>query len=87
MIAKEFPDIVKLKTIGKTWNEKPIKLLELDARKYMETLGIQGIKPPSAEEKAKTRVALAKAQEEAEKKIEEMSEEELLEHNEDNTRT
>lgn len=86
MIAKEFPEVAKLKKIGQTWQERHLKVLELDARKLMRTRGVKPMEGPSAAEKASNHVALIQAQEEAQKKIEEMSQEELLEHNEDNMR-
>lgn len=86
MIVKEFPDVAKLTSIGQTWQERKLKVLELDARKLMGERGVKPIEGPTAAEKKSNRVALLQAQEDAQKKIEEMSQEELLEHNEDNMR-
>ena len=38
-LAKEFPDIVKARSIGKTWQDRDIMLIELDARDMMEKRG------------------------------------------------
>jgi hypothetical protein len=35
MLAKEFPDIIKLKEIGKTHEDRPMMAIELDARALM----------------------------------------------------
>ena len=32
MMASEFPDIVTIKSIGKTWEGRDINMIELDAR-------------------------------------------------------
>lgn len=61
-------------------------MLELDARQLMKSRGVDPIKGLSAAERASKHVALVAAQDEANKKIEEMTQEELLEHNEDNMR-
>lgn len=34
-IAVEFPDVVKLKTIGTSWQERPLYMLEIDARDFL----------------------------------------------------
>jgi galactitol-specific phosphotransferase system IIB component len=38
-LAKEFPDIIKTRSIGKTWQDRDIMLIELDARDMMEKKG------------------------------------------------
>lgn len=38
-LTKEFPDIVKSRSIGKTWQDRDIMLIELDARDMMEKKG------------------------------------------------
>jgi len=86
MIAKEFPEVAKLKSIGTTWKDRKLKVLELDARKLMKSKGVKAIEGSSDKDKANHRVALVAAQDEAQKKVEEMTQEELLEHNEDNMR-
>lgn len=35
MLEKEFPDIITIKTIGKTWEGRPIEVIQLDARSMM----------------------------------------------------
>jgi hypothetical protein len=52
----------------------------------MKSRGVAPIKGLSEAERASAHVALVVAQDEANKKIEEMTQEELLEHNEDNMR-
>jgi len=58
MIAKEFPDVAKLKTIGKTWKERKLQVLELDARQLMKSRDVKPIEGPTAAEKASNHVAL-----------------------------
>ena len=41
MLEKEFPDIITLKDIGKTWEGRPITLIQLDARNLMESKGVK----------------------------------------------
>lgn len=65
MIAKEFPDVAKLKSIGTTWKDRKLKVLELDARKLMKSKGIKVIEGASEEDKKNHRVALVQAQDEA----------------------
>ena len=48
-------------------------MLELDARALMQTRGVKAIEGPTAAEKATNHVAFLQAQEDAVKKIEEMS--------------
>ena len=38
-LAKEFPDIIKTRSIGKTWQDRDIMVIELDARDMMEKKG------------------------------------------------
>lgn len=61
MIAKEFPDIAKIKSIGTTWKDRKMKVLELDARKLMKSKGVKEIEGASAQDKANHRVALVAA--------------------------
>jgi hypothetical protein len=61
MIAKEFPDVAKLKSIGTTWKDRKMKVLELDARKFMKSKGIKVIEGASEEDKKNHRVALVAA--------------------------
>ena len=53
MLASEFSDIVTLKTIGKTWNDRPIQVIELDARTYMANKKVEVAKPLSKDDEAK----------------------------------
>jgi len=53
MIVKEFPDVAKLTSIGQTWQERKLKVLELDARKLMGERGVKPIEGPTAAEKKK----------------------------------
>jgi hypothetical protein len=39
-LQKEFPDIVKTRSIGKTWQDRDMMLIELDAREMMNKKGI-----------------------------------------------
>jgi len=73
MIAKEFPEVAKLKSIGTTWKNRKLKVLELDARELMKEKGVKVLEGPSAADKASHRVALVAAQDEAQKKVEEMT--------------
>ena len=41
MLEKEFPDIITIKTIGKTWEGRPIEVIQLDARSMMQGKGIE----------------------------------------------
>jgi hypothetical protein len=52
MIASEFSDIITLKTIGHSWNDRPIQVIELDARNYMATHKVEVNKPLSTEQVA-----------------------------------
>ena len=61
MIAKEFPDIAKIKSIGTTWKDRKMKVLELDSRKLMKSKGVKEIEGASAKDKANHRVALVAA--------------------------
>ena len=38
-IKEEFPDIVKIKSIGKSWEGRDINMLEIDARDHYGTTG------------------------------------------------
>jgi len=52
----------------------------------MRSLGVEPPEQLSPEDKAKTQAKLAQTKKEADKKIDDMSDEELLNHNEDNMR-
>lgn len=43
-ISQEFPDVIKLGSIGQTWENREITYLELDARQAMIA---KGVKPAS----------------------------------------
>ena len=74
-LAKEFPDIIKTRSIGKTWQDRDIMLIELDARDMMEKRGYK------LSQVNQTKMSLAeKAKQED---INKLSSEELMEHNED----
>lgn len=74
-LSKEFPDIVKSRSIGKTWQDRDIMVLELDARDMMEKKGYK----LSAVNQTKMSLAQKAKQEDVNK----LSSEELMEHNED----
>ena len=75
-LEKEFPEVIKVRSIGSSWQDRQIKVIELDARSVMEQ---KGIEPNVFEHDTKAKNgSLAQK-----KKIEEFSQEELLEHNED----
>ena len=73
MIAKEFPEIITLKTIGQTWNERPIQVLELDARAYMTTKKVEVTKPLTKEETDKKQQALLQVEADRVKNIDDMT--------------
>lgn len=50
----------------------------------MKSIGVNPPDPPTAEEKATKQAALVQAKKDADKKIDEMSEEELIDYNHDN---
>lgn len=39
-LEKEFPDIISTRSIGNTWEGRPMRIIEMDARKLMESKGI-----------------------------------------------
>ena len=63
-VVKEFPEIVRLETIGTTWQQRPIQMLVLDARAYAAEQQRQAVSNKEA-----------LAQEEGEKKSESQTEE------------
>jgi hypothetical protein len=36
-LAKEFPDVISLSTIGQTWEKRDLTLITLDARKFVNS--------------------------------------------------
>ena len=40
ILEREFPDIIKTFSIGKTWQEREMMMIQLDARDLMESKGI-----------------------------------------------
>jgi len=40
-LAKEFSDIISVRSIGNTWEGRPINIIELDARELMKSKGIE----------------------------------------------
>lgn len=36
-IEKDFPDVVKVYSIGETYQKRPINVIELDAKKWLES--------------------------------------------------
>ena len=99
-IQKDFPDIIKTYSIGQSWQERDIRVIELDARHFLQSKGIEEL---IANEKTavatnatgmnstanatSTAQANATSQSEDSKDVADLSEEELLERNEDITRT
>ena len=75
MIASEFSDIVTLKTIGKTWNDRPIQVLELDARSYMANKKVEVVQPLTKDGEAKKAAALIQTETDKVKNIDEMTSE------------
>lgn len=53
-IQQEFPDVVKLGSIGQTWEGREITYLEVDARQFLIN---KGVKPASAENPIKVQMA------------------------------
>jgi murein tripeptide amidase MpaA len=43
-LARDFPEIIKVRSIGKTWENRDIKMLEIDARDH---LGLDLLKKPA----------------------------------------
>jgi hypothetical protein len=41
MLANEFPEIVSMHSMGKTWEGRDINYLSLDARQMMEDKGVK----------------------------------------------
>ena len=75
MIASEFSDIVTLKTIGKTWNDRPIQVLELDARAYMANKKVEVTAPLNKDQEAKKAAALVQTETDKVKNIDDMTSE------------
>lgn len=96
-LAKEFPDIIKVYSIGDTWQQRPIQVIELDARKLMEMKGVVEDVEVTQDDVAKASTALKKEKatktvsltetveekKEKSKSVDELSEYELIERNED----
>lgn len=76
-LKDDFPDLITIRSIGKTWQDRDIQVITLDARKLMESKGVKpaSFKPINSQELAE----LKKKREDAD----ELSDMELLEKNED----
>lgn len=74
-LQKEFPDIIKVRSIGKTWQERDLLVVELDARDMMEK---KGIKMSAVNQTTITAAQKAKTEDTTQ-----LSGEELMEHNDD----
>lgn len=97
-LAKEFSDIISVRSIGNTWEGRPINIIELDARELMKSKGIEEdvVEAPPVAKKAVQTNATKDADDDSDstkdesyskKKVEDLSEQELLEKNEDIRRT
>jgi hypothetical protein len=46
-LAKEFSDVISVRSIGNTWEGRPMRVIELDARELMKSKGInEEVLPP-----------------------------------------
>lgn len=77
MLATEFGDVITVKSIGQTWEGRSIDIIELDARKMMED---KGVKEDVSEAPTPGKPVFAQ---EKKKGDDELSDEDLLEKNED----
>ena len=81
-LVREFPEVVSVETIGQTWQQRPLRALTIDARKLMAE---KGVKPIEVQPLNQTALAEEDARRK-EKSDDGLSEEELIEKNDDNMR-